>query len=181
MLGALRVIGCDEVEAWRIVRRCALDSMPAGRRRVLNHLAGGGTASTGVIGNAVGLPTQTTRRHLEDLECHGVVDRYQQGEGKADLWEMSAWAAGRWTVPETSGSMEPTNCAPHRPHLTNKSPEMRGELFGNGPLDAATTTTHSYIPCSECGEAMLLAPGRRRPCALTPGCKGQHAAPNAVA
>ena len=36
----LLVIGCDLAEAWRIVVRIVLDSMPAGRRKVLDELAG---------------------------------------------------------------------------------------------------------------------------------------------
>ena len=35
----LQMIGCSKDEAWRIVTRIALDSMPKGRRRVIEYLA----------------------------------------------------------------------------------------------------------------------------------------------
>lgn len=106
LLAALRSLGCDETTSWRITTRCALDSMPDGRRRVLEELALHAVMlDTGRIGEAIGLPTTTTRRHLEDLEAHNVVDRQRQGEGKADMWSMSPWTRGRWpTVPEMSGT-----------------------------------------------------------------------------
>jgi hypothetical protein len=38
LLNALRAIGVDEPTAWRLVTKCALDSMPALRRKALSYL-----------------------------------------------------------------------------------------------------------------------------------------------
>ncbi len=101
---ALRAIGVDDTTAWQLIAKCALDSMPAIRRSVLDVLMTANTSSTGDIARAIGYPTTTTRRALEDLNGHGVTTRASQGEGKADLWTADTWARDRWTttVPETS-------------------------------------------------------------------------------
>jgi hypothetical protein len=50
-------------------------------------------------------PTRTTRRTLEDLAAHRVIQRIAGGEGKADLWTLTAqtreWLALA-TLPEMS-------------------------------------------------------------------------------
>ena len=99
LYGALQLIGCDRNEAWAIVARVGLDSMPAGRRKVLDLLGAkgdGAVLSTAQVGVGIGLPTGTARRHLEDLEAHGVVDRFGADE-KKHTWMMSEWCrrAGR--------------------------------------------------------------------------------------
>jgi hypothetical protein len=101
----LRLVGVDDAEAWPLVAKVALDSMPALRRAVLTQLAGAAAPQeTRAVATAVGYPTPTARRALEDLTAHGVLARTSQGEGRADLWALSAWAAGLWarTVSETS-------------------------------------------------------------------------------
>jgi hypothetical protein len=59
--------------------------------------------TTTSLATEVGYPTQTVRRTLEDLACHGVTVRTTGGNGKADLYATSDWTAARWpdgTVPE---------------------------------------------------------------------------------
>jgi hypothetical protein len=74
--------------------------MPAGRRKVLEHLAQPATqVATTAIGTAISLPTTVAKRHLEDLEAHGVVTRTSQGQGKPDLWERSDWTREHWLNP----------------------------------------------------------------------------------
>ena len=109
LLCGVRAIGADD--AWPVVIRCALDSMPANRQAALAHLAGEATAvPTSSVGTALGLPTTTVRRTLEDLEAHGVVDRTQQGQGQADLWTLSEWCRRLWpTVPEKSEQVGTTS------------------------------------------------------------------------
>ena len=41
----------------------------------------------------LGLPTTTTRRILEELAAHGLIARQSEGQGKADRWKRTAWAA----------------------------------------------------------------------------------------
>ncbi len=104
LLNALRAIGLDAGDAWRLVIRCALDSMPAIRRSVLEDLLRQtGPASTTEVAERVAYPTTTTRRALEDLAAHGIAERQAQGQGRADLWQVTAWARGRWPgIPEKS-------------------------------------------------------------------------------
>jgi IclR helix-turn-helix domain len=90
------MVGVDEPEAWRVVRKAGLDSMPAARRQALELLVASKQAlSTTEIAAELGLPTPSTRRVLEDLAAHGVIGRESQGQGKADLWQIDARALNR--------------------------------------------------------------------------------------
>ena len=112
LYNALGAIGLDDLTCWQLVTKCALDSMPALRRSVLEDLIarGNGSSATTEIAGRIGYPTTTTRRALEDLVAHGIADRQIQGQGQADLWQVSDWTRGRWpTVPEKSGEMRSDN------------------------------------------------------------------------
>ena len=104
LLNALQAIGVAEREAWRLVEKCALDSMPALRRTVLDDLLRvEAAASTSEVAERIAYPTTTTRRALEDLAAYGIVQRQTQGPGRPDVWQVSAWTRRRWpTVPEMS-------------------------------------------------------------------------------
>ena len=134
LLAALRAIGCGEPTSWCVATRCALDSMPAGRLAVLRYLAGTELdVDTGTIGEGIGLPTTSARRHLEDLEAHRVIERERQGEGKADRWRLAGWTRERWpTVPEMSEPMERTSVS-----LSDRSkrPMTSESNFSGTPLD----------------------------------------------
>ncbi len=108
LLNATRAIGADHATAWRIVAKCALDSMPALRRAALEELLRRDLpASTTAISESLGYPTTTARRALEDLAAHGIATRQAQGQGHADLWSASDWTRDRWgTVPEMSGDRD---------------------------------------------------------------------------
>ena len=43
------------------------------------------------VATALGLPTSTTRRVLEDLAAYRLVTRESQGQGKSDLWHCAYW------------------------------------------------------------------------------------------
>jgi DNA-binding transcriptional ArsR family regulator len=107
ILDGLAVIGADEATAWGIVTKVALDSMESTRRAALEYLlAKPEPRAVTVVAEALGYPTSTTRRTLEDLAAHGLVTRESRGQGKADYWRSSAWLRDRWpTVPEMSGEM----------------------------------------------------------------------------
>jgi hypothetical protein len=63
----------------------------------------GGQKDTNQIATDVRHPAQTTRRALEDLTAHGLVDLERQGQGKANLWTLSAFTTARLQVfPEMS-------------------------------------------------------------------------------
>jgi hypothetical protein len=108
LYNALGAIGLDDQTCWQLVTKCALDSMPALRRSVLEDLIarGDGSSTTTEIAGRIGYPTTTTRRALEDLVAHGIAVRRIQGQGQSDLWQASDWTRGRWpTVPEKSEEM----------------------------------------------------------------------------
>jgi hypothetical protein len=108
ILNGLRAVGEADATAWRLVTRCALDSMPVARRMALEFLVGRVDASTtSAVAERFGYPTTTMRRTLEDLEAHGLAGRRSQGPGRADLWQATEWARQRWpaTAPETLGEV----------------------------------------------------------------------------
>jgi hypothetical protein len=115
LLTGLRVIGAEEDEAWRVVVKTGLDSMPAGRWRALELLlaAGADSKKTAELATKLGLATTPTRRILEDLAAHGVIKRFSvaagEAEGRADLWQVEATTAERYalaTVSEMSGGLD---------------------------------------------------------------------------
>jgi hypothetical protein len=93
LLAGLDALGLDRKHALEVVGRAARDSMPALRAQLLDVLGvAGGPITTSAVAEEVGYPTQTARRALEDLTAHGVVMRYPQGKGKADLWALDTVA-----------------------------------------------------------------------------------------
>jgi len=112
LLGGMSIVGIHRVEAWRVVQKVALDCMPALRRKVFAMLTTKeGPVDTADVATEIRYPTQTTRRALEDLTAHGVVTRLSQGQGKADLWELSHWSQRKCqdaglTFPEMSQGTE---------------------------------------------------------------------------
>lgn len=68
-------IGLSEVDAERLARRVALDSMPAARRSVLDVLAVIESPNTATVAREAALDRKVTRRVLEDLAAVGVVER----------------------------------------------------------------------------------------------------------
>jgi len=87
LLAGLDVIGCDRTLAMSVVERVALDSVPPLRRRALEWLTTQQHAvETKSVAEALGLPTNTTRRVLEDLAAYSLVKRVGQGQGQADIW-----------------------------------------------------------------------------------------------
>ena len=105
MLDGLRTIGVGQAEAWRLVTKIGLDSMPGQRRRIFEHALRSDSTTTKKAAAALGLPTNTTRRVLEDLTAHGVMERVADGEGRADIWKIAPWAREDYqaaVVPEMS-------------------------------------------------------------------------------
>lgn len=113
LLNGLAAIGVPDPTAWQLVTKAALDSMPAVRRTVLDAVRDAdGPTATGTVAEAIGYPTTTTRRALEDLAAHGVLHATHQGNGRPHLWALTDWARTRWpTVPETS--QVPISPTPH--------------------------------------------------------------------
>jgi hypothetical protein len=99
LLNAFRAIGVAEIDAWREIEKIALDSMPEIRRQVLEHLIDKKAAMpTASVALALGYPTQTARRAMEDLAAHGVLLRNKDG-GRDDLWLFEPEFRALWPRP----------------------------------------------------------------------------------
>lgn len=98
LLAGLDAIGVERSDAWPVVVKAALDSIPAVRRDVMNALqAAKDGLETPQVAAAVGYPTRTAGRALEELQGHGVVLRTIRGEDeqegkRADRWKLAEWA-----------------------------------------------------------------------------------------
>jgi hypothetical protein len=114
---ACGLLGLNRKDAWSVVRRVGVDSIPKLRGAILDHLhqKRPEAVETSRIAEAVGHPTTTTRRALEDLAAHGVVIRRVSGAGKSDLWELSRrtlmWRDRFTTVPVLSDTPPSTGGA----------------------------------------------------------------------
>jgi hypothetical protein len=94
-LAGLHTLGVDRATSLKVVTTIAMDSVPPLRRRAYEHLqrardlTGFSVAlETGAIAKALGLPTTTVRRALEDLAAYRVIERRGQGMGNSDLWAL---------------------------------------------------------------------------------------------
>lgn len=118
LFGGMVAIGLPPAEAWPYVTKVGLDCMPKLRRGVFDRLlppddgdAGSDALwhTTRALATAVGYPTSTARRALEDLAAHGVVERKDEATG-GSLWRLGdqarTWYAGASAVPEMSHPSE---------------------------------------------------------------------------
>ncbi len=96
LLKGLDQIGLERDQAWQIITKAGLDSIPALRLSSLIHLYASGPSETPKIAEALDYPTNTARRALEDLTAHGLVQRTVRGEGRrADTWAATTFATDR--------------------------------------------------------------------------------------
>jgi hypothetical protein len=93
LLAGLDTLGIDRKKALSVVEEVALDSVPPLRRRAYDTVCKYTNVETTDVAIALGLPTGSARRILEDLEGHGLITRTSQGAGKPDLWNKSTWEA----------------------------------------------------------------------------------------
>jgi Bifunctional DNA primase/polymerase, N-terminal len=97
LLAGLDTLGVERTLALGVIKAVALDSVPPIRRRAYEHLTALGqdsqTATTTAVAEVLALPSNTTRRVLEDLTAYGLIERRSQGQGKADLWAARDWEA----------------------------------------------------------------------------------------
>ena len=62
-----------------------LDCIPPVRRAVLDYMAGARQDNCSIL-ESTGLPKQTGRSALEELQCHGIVKRPEAGWEIAPEW-----------------------------------------------------------------------------------------------
>jgi len=99
VFSGMLAIGVDRERAWQILTKIAFDSMHKVRRQVIELFieTKGDSIPTAKIALALGLPTATTRRALEDLTAHGALIRTKienpNGKGgNQDAWRLTNWA-----------------------------------------------------------------------------------------
>jgi hypothetical protein len=88
LYAGMRMIGVGDAECWRLLARIARDCVPHVRRRMLDILTSKRPQTTTDIAQTAGYPTSTTRRALEDLTVHRMVERRAMGQGRADEWDL---------------------------------------------------------------------------------------------
>jgi hypothetical protein len=132
LFSGMLAVGVERGKAWEIVVKVGLDSMPALRRALFEVLVSvSQKLDKDDIAQRIGYPPTTTRRGLEDLAAHRVVDRDPGNGSVGDRWELSAWARQKYEaatapLPEMS-DLPPMGCVP----------EMSGEPQapgGNGSV-----------------------------------------------
>jgi hypothetical protein len=93
LLAGLDSLGVNRELALKVVESVAMDSVPWQRREAYQRVAGTskGSMETNDVANALGVPTVTARRVLEDLAAYGLISRESGGAGKADRWTKANW------------------------------------------------------------------------------------------
>jgi hypothetical protein len=144
MLAGLDVIGLPRDAAWQVVQKCAMDSVPALRLAVMHSLEAG-QKDTNQVASDVRHPSSTTRRALEDLTAHALVEQERQGDGKAHLWSLSAFTTLRLQgfpeMSEAEGTFpEMSECRNSVPSTLSRKPldEQNGK-----PMNATDRSTHN--------------------------------------
>jgi hypothetical protein len=90
----LVVIRTPVAVLWELLAKVALDGIHPGRRAVLDYLvANPGAHATASIAGHCRLTLTPTRRHLQDLNAHGVLDI--KGD-HPETWAPSAWLRENW-------------------------------------------------------------------------------------
>jgi bifunctional DNA primase/polymerase-like protein/FaeA-like protein len=89
LLAGLDILGVGRSKALEVVEAVALDSVPPARRAAYEYLRNStATETTAKVAAALGVPSVTVRRTLEDLAAYGLVKRTSQGQGNPDLWSI---------------------------------------------------------------------------------------------
>jgi hypothetical protein len=93
LLAGLDILGVERAAAFKVVLSVAMDSVPPQRRAAYDCVCKYGDVKTADVAIALGLPTNTTRRVLEDLTAYRLLERQSPGQGKADIWVRANWEA----------------------------------------------------------------------------------------
>jgi predicted transcriptional regulator len=100
---ALYTLRLGRRDVHRAIRRLALDSITPVRRQALELLLDTDEAKqTAKVATALGLPTGTARRVLEDLSAHGLLDRRKVGTSDTSpyKWWATELARDLWQLVE---------------------------------------------------------------------------------
>lgn len=130
----LLALGVEADDVAYLVRRVALDSMPAGRRAVLEVLADGEPLSTAGVARAARIDRQVARFRLEEFEAVGIVRGERAGVEPED--EETDRRRVTWALLGEEGEIAADVLAEHRRALrrwcekwvpTPQPPQVRGE------------------------------------------------------
>jgi hypothetical protein len=93
LLAGLDALGVKRETAMEVIKKVALDSVPPNRLKAYNFLdsIAPAEADTAAVAKKLDLPTNTTRRVLEDLTAYGLAGRVSHGKGKTDTWFRANW------------------------------------------------------------------------------------------
>lgn len=102
-LAALRG-GEWDYQDWRLLTKIALDAIPSWRMNVVRFMLKDPDAwkTTTEVGVAMRLGSKTVRRFLEELEHHGILDRYAGAKGSAHYYRLTDKAVDCLAYEETS-------------------------------------------------------------------------------
>lgn len=134
-------LGLKRSVAWDRIRKVALDSMPQLRLEAIRFLGDGATKTTSEIALKLSYPTKTVHRTLDELQAYQLLARNIQGQGLADLWQLSDWAFRTWqeieTLPstETGISAEDMDATPTDGGETGISADVYQGINGRGRTD----------------------------------------------
>lgn len=142
----LLALGVNEAAAAALVRRVALDSMPASRRAVLTVLADGEPLPTAELARRARLDRRVARSALEELAAIGVAGNDRQHED-----EDEPRGAVTWTLDGPNAPLLASVFAEHRRAaagwdetlvLTPPPPQGRE---GSSSLEAGETNSSSHL------------------------------------
>jgi hypothetical protein len=111
----LTLIGTPPEVLRKVLAKAALDGVHPGRRAVMEYLLSTpGVRATASVAGHCRLTLTPTRRHLQDLMAHGVVELV--GEAP-ERWSASDWLRERWWAVDDEALSEPkapSNVLPSR-------------------------------------------------------------------
>ncbi|WP_052422605.1 winged helix-turn-helix domain-containing protein [Nonomuraea candida] len=84
-------LGMDRAHAFAVAARCAGDSLPPLRRRILAYLFKEGPKPVGDVKNGLKLPRTTVERGLDELHLLGVLETRDEkwGQGTRDVFSIA--------------------------------------------------------------------------------------------
>jgi hypothetical protein len=183
--GAL-ALGLEPEDVAHLVRRVALDSMPAARRCVLGALADGEPLSTSKVAARSGAHRHVARRHLEELEVIGVVEGVRKGAEPAEddpdrrpvTWQLAPGGDGlliarvfqaevkgwhkKWVPTPPPPQIGEKEALGGTPHFVPPPAERDGQSDSNVTVDSQLEvlppppTPKGFVACPRCGEVHVL-------------------------
>jgi hypothetical protein len=165
LYAGLGAIGLAPAEAWPVVVRVGLDTIPKLRRALLDAFKGQEWRTTTELRADVAHPRSTVHRTLQELHAHGVIELRAGGDGKPDSWRLEPWVAEEMTRAATAPEMsESQESPPLRAFEPSREPiTTLTDISGEPPSSAGI--------CARCGrDASRRVPHWQTGDELCPAC-----------